>query len=108
TTNRPWLERLKHHLATEHDAENVCKTNAARTDRTDNTPVENSIVGSVGDSGDEITWRMAAFQARIPSHGPVWPPRICQRLECDVPGHCTLCGDELPQNPAPRFPRCEG
>jgi hypothetical protein len=44
----------------------------------------------------EIAWRAAAFRARIPAAGAIWPPRLRQTARCDTPGHCSLCGDALP------------
>ncbi len=54
----------------------------------------------------DVQWRIAAFHAVIPTHGPIWPPRIRTTPLCDTPGYCSLCGDELPLDPAPRFRRC--
>jgi hypothetical protein len=54
----------------------------------------------------DIAWRVVAFRAVIPARGPIWPPRIRNTPLCDTPGHCSLCGDALPVEPAPRFPRC--
>jgi hypothetical protein len=55
---------------------------------------------------DAIVWRVAAFRARIPLRGPIWPPRIRNTPLTDTTGHCSLCGDALPTDPAPRFRRC--
>lgn len=55
----------------------------------------------------EVTWRWEAFRVRIRAHGPIWPPRIRDGPLTDTPGHCSLCGDALPTDPAPRFPRCQ-
>jgi hypothetical protein len=54
----------------------------------------------------EVAWRVTAFRTRIPAHGPIWPPRLRDTPLTDTPGHCTLCGDALPTDPEPRFPRC--
>jgi hypothetical protein len=82
----------------------------ARSGNTPDTPDTTSSVGFVGTSAngfeEEIAWRAAAFRARIPAHGPIWPPRIRNTSDCDTSGHCSLCGDMLPTDPAPRFPRC--
>ncbi len=114
TTKRPWLDRLKHHLSAAPEVESayasVLETARTPTDKTDITPSVDSFVGFVGASGDaqedEIAWRVATFRARIPARGPIWPPRICQTAECDMPGHCSLCGDELPTDFIQRFRRC--
>jgi hypothetical protein len=54
----------------------------------------------------EMSWRVVAFRAVIPAHGPIWPPRVRETPLTDTPGHCTLCGDVLPTDRAPQFPRC--
>src|SRR5262249_43307260 len=76
------------------------------------TPISIAIVNvpSVpNDDGDNeaVAWRLEAFRARIPAHGPIWPPRLRDDPRCDTPGHCSLCGDVLPTDPAPKFPRCQ-
>jgi hypothetical protein len=87
------------HDGAEHDqaAADSAMCIDSRTDKTDESPA-----GDV----EHITWRLDAFRAAIPEHGPIWPPRIRNIPETDMAGHCSLCGDELPISPAPRFPRC--
>ena len=105
TTNRPWLARLK-----QLEAENRAKHLLSLTDKTDTTPPIGGSVGFVGDSpkdfGREVAWRVAAFRTAIPARDPIWPPRIRDIEKCDTPGHCSLCGDELPTDLTRRFPRC--
>jgi hypothetical protein len=60
----------------------------------------------VPDDPSDVQWRTVAFRAIIPAHGPIWPPRIRTTPLCDTPGYCSLCGDELPLDPVPRFRRC--
>ena len=82
-------------------------------DSTSNILAVRTLIDSVSASdadqesrGSEITWRVAAFRAAIPANGPIWVPRIQNTAHCDTPGHCSLCGDVLPIDPARRFPRC--
>jgi hypothetical protein len=115
TTKHPWLDRLKHHLSAVPEVENAgesdLETAMTPTDKTDNTLLADSFVGFVGASSDaqddEIAWRVAAFRTRIPVGGPIWPPQVRQTPLCDMPDHCSLCGDELPSDPVPRFRRCQ-
>src|SRR5258707_8338400 len=104
TTNRPWLDRLKHHLGTDGGDTNLPKSIDSLTDKTDKTPSKDSFVGFVGASTngfeEEIAWRTAASRTCIPVHGPIWPPRIRNTSDCDTSGHCSLCGDVLPTDPA--------
>jgi hypothetical protein len=111
TTDRPWLERLKHHL----DAVAVNDANPSNnlvppTDKTYKTGILRGFAGFVGESDqaneEENTWRVEAFRERIPSRGPIWPPLIRDTADCDAPDRCGLCGDALSTDPAPRFPRC--
>lgn len=68
---------------------------------------EKSPKASVGGAlAGEVAWRLEAFCARLPTHGPIWPPRVRESALCDAPGYCSLCGDKLPTDPALRFPRC--
>jgi hypothetical protein len=64
------------------------------------------IMALLSTSDMEVAWRAVTFRAAIPPDGPVWAPRILNTATCDPPGHCYLCGDELPRAPAPRFLRC--
>lgn len=111
TNKRPWLNRLKHHLEASLDGANVPETPVAPTDKTDKTPSPERFVGFVGGSGetqeDEMVWRVAAFRVVLPIHGPIWPPKLRNTPQTDAPGHCSLCGDALPTEPAPGFPRCQ-
>jgi hypothetical protein len=99
-----WLERLKSrkqdHQAVALSGELQNENAHSSTDKTDKT--------SEGSTPDpEVLWRVAAFRARIPSRGPIWPPRIRNTPLTDTAGHCSLCGDALPTgDQAPRFRRC--
>ena len=112
--HHPWLTALKRIASDtpESSRTDVLECVTARTDKTDNTHPADSFVGCVSASNQaheaEVAWRVAAFRERIPQRDPIWPPRLRDTPLCDTPGYCSLCGDELPTDPAhmPRFPRC--
>lgn len=54
-----------------------------------------------------VAWRVALFRATLPQQGPIWPPKLRNTPKTDTPGHCSICGDSLPTDPALRFPRCQ-
>lgn len=88
---------------------------AARSRDTSNTPDYTDRIDTTAREDAEVAWRVAAFRAAIPAHGPIWPPKLRHCPETDTPGHCSLCGDalvardlhDLPPQSAPRFPRCQ-
>lgn len=112
TSNRPWLDRLKHHLHSPFpmDDSTQAEMPESPTDKTDNTPTAYPFVGFVGESPThfeaDVTWRLAIFRARIPAHGPIWPPRLRDTPLCDTPGQCTLCGDTLSPDRRYRCAEC--
>jgi hypothetical protein len=100
---RPWLAALKHmhdDAADEQASVDSAIRIVSRTDKTDKSPTDEPTA--------DIAWRVAAFRDALPALGPIWPPRIRNTSLADTPGHCSLCGDQLPTDPTaqPRFPRC--
>jgi hypothetical protein len=100
--SRPWLAALKRihadaALPQVHEPATQRPDTNADTDTTDKSP-------SLDEA--DVAWRVAAFRAAVPAHGPVLAPGIRNAATCDTPGHCHLCGDRLPRDPATRFPRC--
>lgn len=55
----------------------------------------------------ELAWRIDALRGCIRAHGPIWPPKLRNIPQTDTPGHCSLCGDVLPSDSKPGFPRCQ-
>jgi hypothetical protein len=98
---RPWLAALKRLQDESVSPEQTDRESITRvtpyTDKTDESPADDAV---------DVRWRTVVLRAIIPAHGPIWPPRIRTTPLCDTPGYCSLCGDELPIDPVPRFRRC--
>jgi hypothetical protein len=100
TQHRPWLEQLKQRSGGAAPAPDAAENFAKSVEQGSAKSAKNETLSS------EVAWRERAFRERVPARGPIWPPRIRTTPLCDTASHCSLCGDALPTDPAPRFRRC--
>jgi hypothetical protein len=90
---RPWLEALKR---LQNDQGPDHPEHAGRESVGCITPCTDKPDESLADESTDVQWRTDAFRTLIPTRGPIWAPRLRDTPRCDMPGHCSLSGDDLP------------